>query len=757
MKNHNARSSTASLEHVSRHILVGLLIGTLSLPGCMSLSESSSAPRKMAPTLSNGGVKSESVLQTEAEKPTESADEKQRFAMAGASAEGSPRLRPPSASSAVSAKPSADNRLRPIGQPPSKEKKSKSRPSHSRRRAALKGRGLFLSGSGQGGGGSAGGESGGGRGPMAKADERGAPHDAQLDQENGRYESDKDLNSRHDMAPRLERLVRQRKMLPLPIKSIQDHKVNAGKAQNPTLRLKEERPADAAAFRDRKDRDLTDAMTSRPTKFLPRMCYFENTYLGGNAAYRERLRRLSKELSGAGNAWMKARAAVAEIDPPSHAGIGLSATLDQRSLETGRRVWLQVGLRGSRRYGWRRPPLDVAVVVTPDAIAHPSACARALDTLRQLVRRLGPRDRVEVRVVSPQGGTVVQAPINAAELRHRLPALVDKIEAFRGAAGSSSAGLRASLAAAGVSLVALSDNPHRVPGTRLVLLVTGQGDPRAAELAERAAHDLQLRGAVTSVLAVASASDAAGWWRVANAGHGNFHRVAEATAADAVQAELDALSRVVARLLRLNIRLGRDANAVRILGSKVLKRREVARVKEREKRIDNALSASMGVTADRGDDDDGIQTVIPYFYGDDSHVLLVELWVDKPGAVADITLRYKDLVNLKNATERISVSLSPGVRPATPAQREVVRNVRATRLALALGDAWRATAQGNNFLAVPALKRAEKAAKNLDDQHLVRGLRKLVLDNLHAPVARQQAVREALRMARDRKVGDAGR
>lgn len=498
----------------------------------------------------------------------------------------------------------------------------------------------------------------------------------------------------------------------------------------------------------------------RPASFLPRMCYFENTYLGGNAAYLERLRRLSKTLTGADKAWMKARAAVAQVDPPTHAAMGLSATLDRRSIEGPGRVWLQVGLRGSRRYGWRRPPLDVAVVITHSALVGTAdALERTRDTLRQLARRLGPQDRVEVRIVGRGDGIVVQEAIAASDLRLRVSALLSRIDSAVSRSLRGAAPMRQTLAAAGESLVALSDNPHRVPGTRLVLLVTGTGrDSRNITAAQQAAHALQLRGAVTSVLSVDDlqpvASDS-GWWQVANAGHGNFHRVSESGAKKAVQTELDTLSRVVARLLRINIRLGRHSNAVRILGSKVLKQREVARVKAREKRIDNALSKSMGVSADRGDDDDGIQTVIPYFYGDDSHVLLIELWVDKPGAVADITLRYKDLVNLDNATERVSVSLSAIPRRPTPAQREVHANVNATRLALSLGDAWRAADQGN-LAAMPALEKAEKAAKSAADQGMVRGLKKLIMDNRVAPAQQQRAVRDALRMARDRKIGHSG-
>ncbi len=533
-----------------------------------------------------------------------------------------------------------------------------------------------------------------------------------------------------------------------------------GRAAGRAAQVRGKRAATLLLGDDGKDADSEQAAVDlptdeRPSHFLPHMGYFENTYLGGNAAYRERLRRLSSDLAGADRAWLKARAAVAEVDPPPSAGMALSATLDRKHLDGPGRVWLQIGLRGSRRYGWRRPPLDVAVVLTPSARANSGALERSQDVVQALARKLGAQDRIEVRVAHDQGGTVVQEAVAATELRHRTVPLLDRLAAApKVPLARAARALSGTLAAAGASLVRLSDNPHRVPGTRLVLVVSGAG-ARAA-VAERAAHQLKLSGAVVSVLSVAEATDAQGWWRVANAGHGSYHRVVDAGAKATVDAELATLSRVVARLLRLNLNLGRDTRGVRILGSRMLGQREVKAVKAREKRVDQALSKSMGVKADRGDDDDGLQTVIPYFFGDDSHVILVELWVERPGAVADITLRYKDLVNLDNATARVSVSLDAAPRRPSPAQREVRRNVRAMRLALSLEDAWRATARGDNMAAMPALKAAERAARSAQDQHMVRGLQRLILDNRVAPAKRQRAVRDALRMARDRKVGYAG-
>jgi hypothetical protein len=49
-----------------------------------------------------------------------------------------------------------------------------------------------------------------------------------------------------------------------------------------------------------------------------------------------------------------------------------------------------------------------------------------------------------------------------------------------------------------------------------------------------------------------------------------------------------------------------------------------------------------------------MQIVIPSFFTGDSHVILLDVVVAGPGPVADVTLRYKDLVSC--ATTSIELS-----------------------------------------------------------------------------------------------------
>lgn len=408
----------------------------------------------------------------------------------------------------------------------------------------------------------------------------------------------------------------------------------------------------------------------RPDRFLPRMCYFENTYLGGNAAYEERLRRLDEDF-GRDAPYRLASLPPQPFDAPADAGLSLTAALDTRSLDQPGRVYLQIGLQGSKRYGWRRPPLDVALVVDP---AARSADADALEhAVTTLVRRLGPQDRLAVVLASDDGAEVL-APL--AGVRDQRLALARQLEGLPPPGRAGGEALRRAMDTAGQVLRRGADDQARVPGTQTVVLLTHGADADRVQGAARAAHALSVQGAVTSV--VQTGGDRGAWWAVANAGHGNYHR-GEVKAS--LEAELESLSKIIARLLRVNVRLASKVEAVRVVGSRVLGQDEVKRVKAREEATDRNLSRTLGVTADRGDDDDGIQTVIPYFYGGDAHVILLELWVESPGAVADVTLKYKDMVSLANATARDSVALTRLPREDTPLQHIVRRNVRGFTLA----------------------------------------------------------------------------
>ncbi len=479
--------------------------------------------------------------------------------------------------------------------------------------------------------------------------------------------------------------------------------------------------------------------SSRP-RYLPRSFYFENTYLGGNAAVDERLRRLDAAWGEADRPYRLAGLGPQAFDPPASQGMALHVSLDRASLERPGRVLLQIGLKGSQRYGWRRPPLDVMLVIDPPALLE--ARKAVIEIVLRLVRRLGPQDRLGILVpASPP--RLLARPQRLRKLKLRLADHLERLSTVR---ASNAASLGATLVRAG-QLLGQGDGGG-IPGTKTVLLVTGAPDSARVRAASQAAHRLALQGVVSSVLQT-GASPGRGWWTVAHRGQGNYHRLAGSTVAAVIDAELGSLSRVVARLLRLNITLGSHVRAVRILGSRKLDRAEVRQLKQREQATDRRLSRSLGVASDRGADDDGIQTVIPYFYGSDAHLILIELQVDRPGLVAEISLRYKDMVRLTNAQLHASARLSASPRKQTPMQREVARNSARFRIARHLWRAAYSLERGDRQRALSLLRQSASASASRDRQMLETFQRQLSQTDLSS----RQLLIEALRLAARRMVG----
>ena len=456
---------------------------------------------------------------------------------------------------------------------------------------------------------------------------------------------------------------------------------------------------------------------AEPVKTLPRMFYFENTYLGRTAAFQERLRRLDTALSNP-QAYVHTALDPQRLDAPTDAGLSITTALDRAHPTEPGRVFLQVALQGSHRYGWRRPPLDLAVVLDPHAMAHQAAATRRM--LDRLLTKLGPQDRLGVILATDPPRVLV----DVQDLR-------DARDALRSLDGSVLTGgtqIAGAMRLAGARLAAISEGQARVPGSQTLLVVTnGRAAPAPAA---QVAHALTVQGAVTSVIDL---SNRWNWWSVANAGHGQLY--SEIDVVKAVDAELDRASKVVARLLRVNIKLAAGVRAVRVLGSRMLEDEEVKAVKAREVATDLQISKTMGVKADRGDDDDGIQTVIPFFYGGDAHVIMVELWVPKPRRgmpVAEVSLRYKDMVSLGNATARSHATLDALSGPTTPAELMVRRNVRGFELAEALGKASSMVARGETQAARRLLDQA--VAVNSFDRRLVDNLRGLLARSVDVSV-----------------------
>ena len=176
--------------------------------------------------------------------------------------------------------------------------------------------------------------------------------------------------------------------------------------------------------------------------------------------------------------------------------------------------------------------------------------------------------------------------------------------------------------------------------------------------------------------------------RLALAGQGNLRLVRTAAdAAGAVDRELSALGRVVARAVRLRVRLAPGVKLVGVLGSRRLDVAGAARVREAERSIDTRLSRNLGIGSDRGEDEEGVQIVIPSFHAGDAHVVLLDVVAPGPGPLADVSVRYKDLVKLDNGVARRSLALENGKLARGALELNVLKNLVSYELARQLRDA----------------------------------------------------------------------
>lgn len=376
---------------------------------------------------------------------------------------------------------------------------------------------------------------------------------------------------------------------------------------------------------------------------LPRRCHLSSTYLVGSAAWQRRLAAIASLPPELAATALQSRR-MPDLPAPESTALALDARLDRDHLAGPGQVWLHIALRSTDRWGMRRPPFDLAIVLAPEAakLGRDRVCA----VLQAVVGRVEPQDRL----------TVVWGE-TAAE---RLDAIAgveagDRIQAL--CAGELP---QPSLPIAGLHAVArglLAQHAaaqHRVAGTRLIVALSAGNEPDVEALLESTAAAVQ-EPTLTSVLLLGA--DAGRWWDVAETGHGALELAPAGGEAAAARALWQGWGRVVARLVRVDIRLSPGVVAQRVVGARVLSGEETRAVRRREQAIDHNLARVAGVASDRRDDGEGMTMLIPAFLGSDDHVIDVLLDVPGPGPVADVVLDYKDLVRMGNAKAMVRAAL----------------------------------------------------------------------------------------------------
>jgi hypothetical protein len=276
--------------------------------------------------------------------------------------------------------------------------------------------------------------------------------------------------------------------------------------------------------------------------------------------------------------------------------------------------------------------------------------------------------------------------------------------ALRSLLGGESTGATLSVTEAvekAIGIVVGEDDPTTPLGSSVVLLITpNQLDGRTLRTLTEMAHESAVNGVPVSTVGVGPSVSIEQLDRITLAGQGNRRLLTTPAEVEGlVERELSSVSRVIARAVRLRIRLAPGVKLIDVIGSHRLDEVRAEQVRQAEQSIDRRMSKNLGVASDRGEDEDGIQIVIPSYYAGDTHVVLLDVVAPGPGPIADVRVRYKDLVFLKNGVSRANLTVKRGTLRAGPLEHNVLKNFLARRVSAALeragilldaGDAERA-------------------------------------------------------------------
>ncbi|MBW2704573.1 MAG: hypothetical protein JRF33_27465, partial [Deltaproteobacteria bacterium] len=95
---------------------------------------------------------------------------------------------------------------------------------------------------------------------------------------------------------------------------------------------------------------------------------------------------------------------------------------------------------------------------------------------------------------------------------------------------------------------------------------------------------------------------------------------------------------------------------------------------------------------------------------------LLDVMVPGPGKVADVRLRYKDLVRLRNSVASASLDLDARIRPDDPLTRNVQKNLLAYRISEDLLQAARRLEEGHFDRVLQTLAKSTSRIRRLQSR-----------------------------------------
>ena len=420
--------------------------------------------------------------------------------------------------------------------------------------------------------------------------------------------------------------------------------------------------------------------------FQPAQGYWANTHIPGDPNIRLLKARLAGwDRSGLGRGLVleqDVRPVSQPFDAPTDNALALSLMSDANAVDGATRMLLQVGVRGIEHRRGQRPAMNMGVVIDLPADADDDTRIAARALLDAVLASKQPGDRFSLVINGPGGLVVPPDEFRFGPLQLARQAIIGSESSLANAKPGLQDAIREVSA-----LVRQTDDPGQPLGSSSVLLISANDLGNVDALSEQI-HDQAKDGITLSMVPLGKRPQSNQVEQLVLAGLGN-RRILQAPdqARQLIEAELHSSSRAVARAARLSIRLAPGVHLIDVVGSGRLDAEKSRRVHEIENSMDRRLSANLGIQADRGGDEDGIQIVIPSIFSGDDVTVLLDVMVEHPGEVASVSLRYKDLVYLHNGSLRGQLSLPAGQLQRGPAEFAVLKNLLAQHFSTAAGRA----------------------------------------------------------------------
>ena len=424
--------------------------------------------------------------------------------------------------------------------------------------------------------------------------------------------------------------------------------------------------------------------------------YWQNTYVPGDP----NMRWIEANLLQAGEINTPAVQQNAQpFDAPDKAALAFYLSSDHSfaSASEPTRMRLQVGIQAGNHQGGHRSAMHLAVVLDLAATEDQDQVAALLSAL--LKAKL-PADQIALFVVGTEGGMVIAAE----DFKHgHIQVALQQIFAAKPDQQNTTS-TPATMAHA-YEWLRSEDDPQALLGSSALWLVSTGDAQRDWPMIEAVAQQQATTGISTSTLALGNGDQRQTLQRVALFGQGHSRiMLGVHDAQRVVKDELKAASRAVARAVRLQIKLAAGVQLIDVLGSHSLSEQQAQQVRDAEQSLDLRMAENLGIQADRGADDDGIQIIIPNFYAGDTHVILLDVLVKQAGAVAEFSAKYKDLVFLRNASSQQQFVLSQEPKALGPAAVNVVKNVLTYHFTQSMDAASNLIKSGNKEQAMTTLE-----------------------------------------------------